>query len=47
MTKRRVPGCVVVGLAMAGLVVVGIPGMWVFVSLTAKPMFPDAASVPG
>ncbi|MBN8734442.1 MAG: beta-lactamase family protein, partial [Acidobacteria bacterium] len=45
--KRRVPGCVVVALASVGLVVVGIPGMWVFVSLTAKPLFPNAASVPG
>jgi len=45
MPKRRIPAWLILTLAAVGLVLV-IPVLWVFVSLTAKPLHPDPANVP-
>jgi len=45
MRKGRTPTWLVLMLAALGLVLV-IPALWVFVSITTKPLYPNAESVP-
>src|SRR6185369_8612384 len=45
MRKGRIPGWLVLTLAAVGLLLV-IPGLWVFVSLTATPLYPNPEGVP-
>jgi hypothetical protein len=45
MRKRRIPMWPVLMLAAAGLLLV-IPGLWVYVSVTATPLHPNRDNVP-
>ncbi len=45
MRKRRIPTWVTVVLAVVGLLLV-IPALWIFVSVTARPLHPDPEKVP-
>ena len=46
MPKERMPRWLMVVLAAVGLLVLSIPGLWVFVSITAKPLHPNPETVP-
>ncbi|MBI2687703.1 MAG: beta-lactamase family protein [Acidobacteria bacterium] len=46
MSKRRIPTWLTLLLVAVGLLIVAIPALWVFVSLTATPLHPNADSVP-
>ena len=46
MRKGRIPTWLVLMLAAVGLLLVAIPGLWVFVSVTATPLHPNPANVP-
>jgi serine beta-lactamase-like protein LACTB len=46
MSKRRIPTWLLLILVSVGLLVVAIPGLWVFVSVTATPLHPNPESVP-
>ena len=46
MRKGRIPPWLTLMLAAAGLLLVAIPGLWVFMSLTATPLHPNPESVP-
>jgi len=46
MRKGRIPAGLIFILAPLGLLIVGIPALWVFVSVTAKPLHPDPENVP-
>jgi len=46
MRTGRIPTWLILMLAGVGLFVVGIPGLWVFVSVTAKPLYPNPGNVP-
>ena len=45
MSKQRIPTWLIVILWIAGLLLV-IPALWVFVSVTATPLHPNPESVP-
>jgi len=45
MRKRRIPTWLMLMLAAVGLLLV-IPGLWVFVSVTARPLHPNPKNVP-
>jgi serine beta-lactamase-like protein LACTB, mitochondrial len=44
--KGRIPTFLMLMLAAAGLLLVAIPGLWVFVSVTATPLHPNPENVP-
>ena len=46
MSTRRIPTWLLLILVSVGLVVLAIPGLWVFVSLTNTPLYPHPESVP-
>ena len=46
MRKGRKPSCLTLILAAVGLPLIAIPVLWVFVSLTARPLHPKPESVP-
>ena len=46
MPKGRIPTWLMLMLAAVGLLLVAIPGLWVFVSVTATPLHPNPESVP-
>src|SRR6187431_3288493 len=46
MSKRRIPTWLVLILVCVGLLVLTIPGLWVLVSVTARPVHPNAKNVP-
>jgi serine beta-lactamase-like protein LACTB, mitochondrial len=46
MSKRRIPTWLLLILVSAGLLVVAIPGLWVFVSVTATPLHPNPENMP-
>ncbi len=46
MSKRRIPSWLLLILVSVAMLVVAIPGLWVFVSLTAKPLHPDPEKMP-
>jgi len=46
MRKGRIPTWLMLMLAAVGLLLVAIPGLWVFVSVTATPLHPNPESVP-
>ncbi len=46
MRKGRMPTWLMLMLAAVGLVLLAIPGLWVYMSLTATPLHPDAGKVP-
>jgi CubicO group peptidase (beta-lactamase class C family) len=46
MRKGRISTWLLLMLAAVGLLVVAIPGLWVFVSVTATPLYPNPESVP-
>ena len=45
MRKGRIPTWIALMLAAVGLLLV-IPGLWIFVSVTATPLYPNPESVP-
>lgn len=45
MPKGRIPMGLTLALALLGLLLV-IPALWIFVSITARPLHPDPAAVP-
>lgn len=46
MSKRKIPVWPLLILVFVGLLIVAIPGLWVYVSLTAKPLHPDPEKMP-
>src|SRR5262245_26627486 len=46
MRKGRIPAWLQLMLAAVGLLLVAVPGLWVFVSITAKPLHPNPENVP-
>jgi CubicO group peptidase (beta-lactamase class C family) len=46
MSKSRIPTWVSLVLLGVGLLVVGIPGLWVYMSLTATKVHPDPRNIP-
>lgn len=46
MRKGRMPAWVTLVLAAAGLLAAAIPGLWLLVSFTSRPLHPDARAVP-
>src|SRR3954447_2613117 len=46
MAKIRTQTWLTPILVVAGLLLVGIPGLWVFMSVTATPLHPNARGVP-
>ena len=46
MSKRRIPTWFLLILVSVGLLVVAVPGLWVFVSVTAKPLHPNPETMP-
>ena len=46
MSKRRIPTWLLLILVSVGLLLVAIPGLWVFVSVTATPLHPNPENVP-
>ena len=46
MSKRPIPTWLLMILVSVGLLVVAIPGLWVFVSVTATPLHPNQKSMP-
>jgi serine beta-lactamase-like protein LACTB len=46
MAKGRMPVWLGLALALAGLAIVGIPGLWVFMTVTAPVLHPDPLAAP-
>jgi len=46
MSKSRIPTLVSLVLLGMGLLVVGIPGLWVYMSITATKVHPDSQTIP-
>ena len=46
MSTRRIPSWILLILLLVGLLVVAIPGLWVLVSVTASPLYPNPEAVP-
>jgi serine beta-lactamase-like protein LACTB, mitochondrial len=46
MRNGRMPMWLAVVVAAVGLLLVTIPGVWVFVSVTAEPLYPNPGKVP-
>jgi CubicO group peptidase (beta-lactamase class C family) len=46
MSKRRIPTWLLLILVSSGLLVLAIPGLWVFVSVTATPLHPNPENMP-
>jgi len=46
MSKSRIPTWVSLVLLGMGLLVVGIPGLWVYMSITATKVHPDSQTIP-
>ena len=46
MRRERMPRWLTLALAAVGLLLLAIPGLWVFVSITAKPLHPNSETVP-
>jgi hypothetical protein len=46
MRKGRIPTGPTLMIAGVALLIVAIPGLWVFVSVTATPLYPNPEAVP-